>query len=180
MQPGSLTVYAGPMFSGKTEALIHHVLEAESNGLRVRAYKPSLDTRYEDSYIHSHNGSLIKSHTLAPDAPDLPADVHLIAIDEAQFLTPDAVPRILAAVQAGRQVVVSGLDLDCFGKPFGPMPILMAFANEVRKLAGICSRCALPSVRSHRLVRSEAAILVGGSEMYEPRCTSCFDPAGGL
>ena len=168
------------MFSGKTEALIHHILEAESNGLKIRAYKPTLDTRYEDSYIHSHNGSLIKSHTLAPDAPDLPTDVGLIAIDEAQFLTLEAVPRILEAVRAGQRIVAAGLDLDCFGKPFGPMPVLMAFANEVRKLSGICSRCAHPSTRSHRLVRSEAAILVGGSEMYEPRCAQCFDPEGGL
>lgn len=169
----------GPMFSGKTEALIKHVLAADKY-MMAKAFKPTLDTRFKDSYIHSHGGSKIKSYPLDPEAMDLPLNVGLIAIDEAQFLSLDAIPRIMEALRRGQNVVLSGLDLDAFGRPFGPMPWLMAFANDVRKLSGTCAQCSLPSTRSQRLIKSDEAILVGGSDIYEPRCLACFEPAGSL
>lgn len=169
---------AGPMFSGKTETLIYRVRLARDLS-RTVAFKPVTDTRHADEFIHSHDGLKIEAKCLAPDAPDLPLGAEIIAIDEAQFLSSDAVPRLLDAVRAGVRVIVAGLDLDCFGRPFGPMPVLMAFANEVVKLSGRCSKCGGPSTRSHRLIRSDAAILVGGSETYEPRCVVCFDSKGG-
>lgn len=179
MSAGRLEVIAGPMFSGKTEALIHRVRMAHAFDMRVIAFKPVTDTRHADTFIHSHGGQKIEARMLERDAPELPYDVGVIVIDEAQFLSSDAIPRILDAVRSGTRVIVAGLDLDCFGHPFGPMPILMAFANEVVKLSGKCARCKQPSTRSHRLVRSDASILVGGSETYEPRCAVCFDPKGG-
>jgi thymidine kinase len=166
------------MFCGKTEQLISRVLAAVSPA-GVIVYKPVNDTRYADSYVHSHNGLRIAAVGLGLDAPDMPHDVGVIAIDEAQFLLSDAVPRIIEAVRAGVRVICAGLDLDCFGRPFGPMPILMAYANEIVKLSGTCGKCPRPSTRSHRLIRSDAAILPGGAETYEPRCVVCFDPKGG-
>lgn len=174
---GRLEVICGPMFAGKTEALIQRVKTANDLGGKY-VFKPTTDTRHADQLVHSHAGTVIEALSLAPDAPDLP-EAGVIAIDEAQFLSGDAIPRLLEAVKFGTRVICAGLDLDAFGRPFGPMPILMAFANEVTKLSGTCAKCRRPSTRSHRLVRSDAAILVGGSESYEPRCIVCFDPKGG-
>ena len=176
---GRLEVICGPMFAGKTEALIGRVQSANDLG-GVFVFKPVSDTRHADSFVHSHNGLKIASCGLEPDARNLPLEAGVVAIDEAQFLSSDAIPRILDVVRAGVRVICAGLDLDAFGRPFGPMPILMAFSNEVTKLSGTCARCNRPSTRSHRLVRSDAAILLGGAEAYEPRCVVCFDSKGGL
>ena len=167
------------MFGGKSTTLIHRIHMAGLAGTSFRAFKPVIDTRSGDSFIHAHGGEKIEAEFIDRDTPNLPKDVGLIAIDEAQFLTSDAVPRILDVVRDGVRVIAAGLDLDAFGRPFGPMPILMAFANEVVKLAGTCARCRQPSTRSHRLVCSSSAILVGGAEVYEPRCLRCFDPREG-
>ena len=174
---GALTVLCGPMFSGKTELLIQRVLAAT---VKAVVYKPVADTRYADMFVHSHNGLRIAAVGLELDAPNLldDTDVGVIAIDEAQFLLSDAVPRILEAVRAGVHCIVAGLDLDSFGRPFGPIPILMSFATDVVKLSGKCARCTRASTRSQRLVQDTSPIWVGGAEAYEPRCLQCFDSRG--
>ena len=180
---GSLVVLTGPMFSGKSSRLITRVRLAEIEGFKVRAFKPVTDTRNTDSWIHSHNNEKIPAEFIERDGTGLPTTpgVELLAIDEAQFLLDSAVPRILDLVRQGTRIIAAGLDLDAFGRPFGNLPMLMAFANEVVKLTGKCAKCPSPSTRSHRLVRSttDATILVGGAETYEPRCLPCFDPNGG-
>jgi thymidine kinase len=106
--------------------------------------------------------------------------VALIAIDEIQFFSLDAVPRILDVVRSGVNVVVAGLDLTSKGEPFGPVPALMAYADSVVKLTSRCSKCNKPATRSHRRVVSTETVLIGGTEAYEPRCLACFDPRGGI
>jgi len=172
-----LTVVAGPMFSGKTESLIKHVRTTRG---RVVVYKPVTDTRHEAAAVISHNGSSVPAEWIARDAPDLPRDVALIAIDEIQFFSLDAVPRILDVVRSGVNVVVAGLDLTSKGEPFGPVPALMAYADSVVKLTSRCSKCNKPATRSHRRVVSTETVLIGGTEAYEPRCLACFDPRGGI
>jgi thymidine kinase len=168
------------MFSGKTEALIKRAYQTEKvYGLKAVVFKPFADTRHQQAEVISHNGTSIPAKWLAKDAPNLPHDVGLIAIDEVQFLSLDAVPRIMEAVNAGVMVMVAGLDLTSKGEPFGPVPALMALADSVVKLVSRCAKCSTPANRSQRLVVSSETVLVGGTESYEPRCLSCFDPKGG-
>lgn len=178
---GSLRVVVGPMFAGKTEHLIGTVRAARIAGQRIAVVKPSVDTRNPGVEITSHAGNRIEAVTVARDGSDLPVDVDVLAIDEVQFFSGDAVPKIVSAAFERNVVVVAcGLDLDAFGRPFGPVPSLLAFADEVVKLRGMCAACGAPSSRSQRLVasRERDAILVGGSDLYEPRCRACFTPGG--
>ncbi len=177
---GCLEVIVGPMFSGKTETLIGRVQPLKDLCLwRVAVFKPTTDTRHDVPKVISHAGSSIDAQWIARDAPNLPHDVHLIALDEVQFFSFDAVPRILAAVRAGVQVIVAGLDLTYRAEPFGPVPALLAYADSVTKLTSRCGRCGEPATRTQRLVASNNTVLVGGAEAYEPRCLACFDPNGG-
>lgn len=174
-----LEVVCGPMFSGKTEALIKRVRDVEHlHGQKVAVFKPVTDTRHLVPAVISHNGTSIVAKWLERDARDLPSDVALIALDEAQFFSLDAVPRILEIVRAGVRVIAAGLDLTYRAEPFGPMPALMALADEVTKLASRCAKCHQPATRSQRLVSSGETVLVGGSESYEPRCLTCFEVKG--
>lgn len=181
VRTGRLEIIAGPMFAGKTRTLIDRVQAAVVTNRWVVVYKPVIDTRHNDTHIHAHSGEVIPSYPLEADAPKLPHDVDVIAIDEAQFLTSDAIPRLLEAARAGVRVILAGLDLDASGRPFGPMPVLMAFADEVVKITGTCAKCQRPSTRTHRLFRpaEDVVIQVGGADKYEPRCVICFDPRGG-
>ena len=176
---GKLDVVVGPMFSGKTEALIRRAYQTEKfYGLKAVVFKPVADTRHQHAEVVSHDGTSIPARWIAKDAPNLPHDVGLIAIDEVQFLSLDAVPRIMDAVNAGVTVMVAGLDLTSKGEPFGPVPALMALADSVTKLVSRCAKCSKPATRSQRLVNSTETVLVGGIESYEPRCLACFDLKG--
>jgi thymidine kinase len=172
--PGSLEVIAGSMFSGKTVRLIARLRDAESQGLRVRAYKPRVDNRYAVDAIVSHTGTRFPASVFEQGVPQT-ADV--VGIDEVQFLPESVVDLVLQWVKQGARVIVSGLDLDCWGKPFGPMPTLLSYATEVQKLTAICAQCGGEASRSQRLATTESTIFVGGAEAYEPRCFSCFEPA---
>lgn len=179
---GRLEVVVGPMFSGKTEALIKRVHRAEHyHGWNVAVFKPVTDTRHAQEAVISHNGSSIPARWLERDAPNLPLDARLIGLDEVQFFSLDAIPRILEAVRAGVHVVCAGLDLTYRAEPFGPVPALMAYADEVVKLTSRCSKCFQPATRTQRRIATPdaPAVLVGGAETYEPRCLGCFDPRGG-
>ncbi len=179
MSSGRLEVVAGCMFSGKTETLIKRVRQVRDyRGEKIAVFKPVTDTRHAASAVISHNGTQIEAQWLERDAPNLPQDVSLIALDEAQFLSLDAVPRILESVRAGITVIAAGLDLTYRAEPFGPMPALMALADEVTKLTSRCAKCHQPATRSQRLAASAETVLVGGAESYEPRCLACFDPRG--
>jgi thymidine kinase len=179
MDRGNLRVVVGPMFAGKTEYLIRAVAEAEEFGATVAVVKPAIDTRNPGLEIISHAGTRVHATTISRDAHDIPEGIDMLAIDEVQFFSFDAVPKIVeVAYQRGVHVVACGLDLDAFGHPFGPVPALLAFADEVVKLRGTCARCGASSARSHRNIKSRDAILVGGADMYEPRCVGCFTPAG--
>jgi thymidine kinase len=180
MGAAQLEVIVGPMFSGKTSALIQRAWNLENFfKWKVAVFKPVTDTRHNVSKIVSHDGVAIDAKWMNRDASELPHNVDLIAIDEVQFFSLDAVPRILEAVHAGVRVVVAGLDLTCWGEPFGPVPALMSYADSVTKLASRCAKCHQPATRTQRLSSSNDTILVGGAESYEPRCLTCFDPKRG-
>jgi thymidine kinase len=173
-------MFVGPMFSGKTESLIKRVTTTLFYyGGKAAVFKPVTDTRHAEPKIVSHDGAEIPALWLERDAPNLPHDVDLIALDEVQFFSLDAVPRILEAMAAGVNVVASGLDLTFRAEPFGPVPALMAYADVVTKLTSRCGQCHKPASRTQRLVTADSTVLVGGAESYEPRCVTCFDPKGG-
>ena len=175
---GKLVVITGCMFAGKTEELIQRLWKAEEEGKHIEAFKPTVDTRHEGDNIHSHSGKMVVAHRINLEAWPLPS-TDVLAIDEAQFLSLDAVPRILEALRHVPQVILAGLDLTSKGEPFGPMPAFMAFADEVHKLRAKCKKCGQVATRSHRLSRSTETTYIGGEGAYEPRCLLCFDPKGG-
>jgi thymidine kinase len=169
-----LDVFSGPMFAGKTAALIARVRSAFNQGLTARVFKPLTDTRVAAAEVRTHTGDSIEAIWTPPDGSAIPSGLDLVALDEAQFFSFDVLPRLLALMQEGTNVVVAGLDLTSKGEPFGPMPALMAYANEVHKLTARCS-CGEAATRSYRKVEGKATVLVGGSDAYEPRCFACFN-----
>ncbi len=174
---GTLEVIVGPMFAGKTETLILRMSLALQDEEWVELLKPLTDTRYPGEEVISHNGRKMGASWTQPDLENFPSKAAVVGIDEAQFLSPEAIPVILAAVKRGQRVILAGLDLYSTGLPFGPMPTFMAYADKVTKVRGLCSRCPAPSTRSQRLCSSEGgAVLIGGADTYEPRCLACFDP----
>lgn len=173
---GGITVIAGPMFSGKTEHLISRLVQANARGLRAHAYKPRVDNRYAVGALVSHGGQRFPAR-IYEDGVSSEAD--MIGVDEAQFLPESLTVHALEWAKEGRQVVVSGLDLNCFGEPFGAMSRLLALATEVVKLTSKCARCGGVGTRSQRILPLDFAhgqMFIGGSEAYEARCFSCFSP----
>lgn len=176
---GWIEVIVGPMFSGKSEELIRRLRRAEIARKRVQIFKPVIDDRYSKNGIVSHSGLEIPSDTVA-DADEIVRKVNLltevVGIDEAQFLGPGLVSVCQSLAQAGKRVIVSGLDMDYLGRPFEPMPTLLTVAEEITKLLAICIRCGNPAVHTQRLVHSDELIVVGAKGMYEARCRRCFEP----
>lgn len=171
MNPGQLIVLAGPMFAGKTETLISSAVRVPEDQRIV--YKPVADTRHEGSDIRSHDGRVIPASFIDLSLHDAELKP-CIFIDEAQFLAPCSVDKVMEMVHHGSRVVLAGLDLDYRAKPFGPMPDFMCLANTVIKLTGKCAQCSKPSCRTYRTKNLRGTILVGGAEAYEPRCLTCF------
>lgn len=170
MTAAKLTIFCGPMFAGKTEGLIDRVLASKS---AVRVYKPTVDTRHTSSEIISHAGRKLHASWVSPDLTKVwPGG--LVAIDEAQFLKPEAVEVVRDLLANDTSLVLSGLDYDCFGNPFGPMPAFMALATEVVRLEATCARCGQKASWTHRKVAVDGQVLVGGENLYEPRCTPCW------
>ena len=176
---GWIEVVVGPMFSGKSEELIRRLRRAEIARQRVQIFKPAIDERYAANEIISHSGLGISSDTVTR-AGEIMEKVQprteVIGIDEAQFLGDEVVEVCTKLANLGKRVIVTGLDTDFRGRPFEPMPRLLAVAEEITKLLAICVRCGNPAVHTQRLVESEELVVVGASGMYEARCRRCFEP----
>ena len=176
---GWIEVVVGPMFSGKSEELIRRLRRAEFARQRVQIFKPAIDERYAANEIISHSGLGIPSDSVTK-ASEIMERVQprteVIGIDEAQFLGDDVVDVCTKLANLGKRVIVTGLDTDFRGRPFEPMPRLLAVAEEITKLLAICVRCGNPAVHTQRLVESEELVVVGASGMYEARCRRCFEP----
>lgn len=184
---GHIELICGSMFSGKTEELIRRVRRAEIAKQRVQVFSHSLDTRYGESKVASHNGmnwGALPVQTSEQILERLDPEATVVAIDEAQFFDWKIAEVANTLAQRGVRVIIAGLDLDFRGEPFGPMPLLMAQAEQVDKLSAICVVCGAPASRSQRLIDGKPAkyddpvIRIGASEVYEARCRHCHEVPG--
>ena len=189
---GKLEVITGCMFSGKTEELIRRLERVRIARKRIVLFKPTIDNRYSERAVVTHYGREFAAHLLPPGEELLSALVSIVgaetietatvvAFDEGNFFS-DKLPSLCEDLVArGKRVIVAGLDLTFAGEPFGPMPALMALADEVDKLHAVCVKCGGEATRSQRLIdgkpapASDAVIKVGGTEFYEARCRSCYE-----
>lgn len=176
-QKGWIEVICGSMFSGKTEELIRRLNRAKIARQRVEIFKPSIDIRYSDVEVVSHNENVIRSTPVdtASNILLLTGDVDVIGIDETQFFDMAIVEVCQKLADMGIRVIVAGLDMDFKGKPFGPMPQLMATAEYVTKVHAICMRCGGLATFSHRLTLEEKLVVLGEKNEYEPLCRECFN-----
>jgi thymidine kinase len=184
VQPGRMEVITGPMFSGKSEELIRRLKRAQIARLRIASFKPEIDLRYQPDAISSHSAQTIRAVSVR-DVDRLRAvlfpaldTVDVVGIDEAQFFDELLVGLAMELVEAGKRVVLAGLDTTFAGEPFAPMPALMAIADEVVKLSAVCMVCGAPAIHTQRLGASQQLVMVGASGMYEARCRACFRPEG--
>ena len=171
----------GSMFSGKTEELIRRLRRAQFANLKVEIYKPSVDVRYAEDQVVSHDLHSIPSTPI--DSPAsmllLSGDVDVVGIDEAQFFDDTIVEVAQTLADRGVRDIIAGLDTDFSGKPFGPMPALMAVAEDVQKVHAICVKCGNLANRSHRLSASDQLVVLGEKDTYEPLCRHCYNKATG-
>ena len=176
---GWIEVITGSMFSGKSEELIRRVRRAEIARQRVQVFKPQLDTRFAEDFVVSHSDIRFKAENVGSARQLLDAvrpDTEVVAVDEGQFFDAE-LPMILSTLaDQGKRVIVAGLDQDYLGKPFEPMPQLLAIAEYITKTLAICMVCGNPANHTQRLVASKDRVLLGAGGMYEARCRHCFDP----
>lgn len=173
---GCIEVICGSMFSGKTEELIRRMKRAQYAKQKVEIFKPEIDTRYDTVKVVSHEGNSIHS-TPVPASSHillLASDVEVVGIDEAQFFDAGLPDVCTQLADNGVRVIVAGLDMDYLGKPFGPIPALLAIAEHVTKVHAICMRCGNIANHSHRITEEEALVLLGETSNYEPLCRDCF------
>ena len=175
---GWLEVIAGCMYSGKTEELIRRIRRAQYARQPVVVFSPSIDRRYSDDSVDSHSGLKLRSFRVqrAREIPALVGDARVVGIDEGQFFDGDLVAVANDLAKEGRRVIVAGLDLDYRGRPFDPMPALLATAEYIDKMLAICVICGNPADRSQRIVNRDTRVLVGEKDAYEARCRRCWDP----
>lgn len=176
---GQIEVICGSMFSGKSEELIRRIRRARIARQRVQVFKPALDTREGDDAIASHSLMRLDAVTMESAAAILRAvddRTDVVGIDEIQFFDVGVVEVIDKLANLGKRVIVAGLDQDYLGRPFDPMPQIMAIAEYVTKTLAVCSRCGAPANRSQRLISDNGRVLVGASDAYEARCRRCFEP----
>ena len=177
--PGCIEVITGSMFSGKSEELIRRLRRAQIARQRVQIFKPLVDGRYSREHIVSHSDMRIDAE-LVEHAENilekLSSRTEVVGIDEGQFFDATLVDVCNQLANAGKRVVVAGLDTDFLGKPFEPMPQLLAVAEYITKTLAICMRCGSPANQTQRLVASKDRVVVGGAGSYEARCRRCFEP----
>lgn len=176
---GSIEVICGSMFSGKTEELIRRMKRAEFAKQKVAIYKPCIDVRYSEDKVVSHDSHSIPSIPISSPSCmlEISNDIEVVGIDEAQFFDDSIVEVAQTLANRGVRVIIAGLDTDFLGKPFGPMPALMAVAEDIQKVHAICVRCGGPANHSHRLSKSEQLVVLGEKDIYEPLCRHCFNAA---
>ncbi len=176
---GWVEAICGPMFSGKSEELIRRLRRAMIARKRVQVFKPALDDRYAVDEIVSHGDWRMKSEVIQ-QAPEILQKLdwrtQVVGIDEANFLGPALVDIAGQLADSGKQVIIAGLDTDYMGRPFPPMPELLALAESITKTLAICVRCGNPAKHTQRLVESDDLIVVGAAGIYEARCRRCFEP----
>ncbi|MEA2106649.1 MAG: thymidine kinase [Bacteroidales bacterium] len=174
---GWVEVICGSMFSGKTEELIRRLKRAEYAKLKVEIFKPMIDTRYSEEDVVSHDENTIRSTPVESSGNILllSGNVDVIGIDEAQFFDDNLVDVCNQLANNGSRVIVAGLDMDFRGKPFGPIPALMAQAEYVTKVHAICMKCGNLAQYSHRITKSDKLVLLGEKDEYEPLCRVCFN-----
>jgi thymidine kinase len=173
---GWIEVVCGSMFSGKTEELIRRLKRAQIANKKVEIFKPQIDTRYHETDVVSHDSNSIRSTPVihSENILLLSEGVEVAGIDEAQFLDAE-LPRVCEALaQKGVRVIVAGLDMDFEGKPFGPIPNLLAVADYITKVHAICVKCGDIAHFSYRTSADKNRILLGELESYEPRCRNCY------
>ncbi|MBN1821218.1 MAG: thymidine kinase [Prolixibacteraceae bacterium] len=173
---GSIEVIAGSMFSGKTEELIRRLRRAKFARQTAEIFKPQIDVRYSVEEVVSHDENSIRSTPVENSANILllTGDVDIVGIDEAQFFDKGLVDVVVTLANMGIRVIIAGLDMDFKGKPFGPMPDLMAVADFVTKVHAICVHCGNIAQFSHRTSDKEQVVLLGEKDIYEPLCRSCY------
>ena len=176
---GCIEVVCGSMFSGKTEELIRRLRRAQFANQKIAIFKPSIDKRYSDVEVVSHDFHKITSRPVKEAAQmlDIEPDVQVVGIDEAQFFGEELVDVCQTLANRGVRVIAAGLDTDFMGVPFGPIPKLMAVAEDVQKVHAICVKCGNLANHSHRLSKSKGLVLLGEKDVYEPLCRECFNKA---
>ena len=176
---GWIEVICGPMFSGKSEELIRRLRRAMIARKRVDVFKPAIDNRYSDDEIVSHGDLRMKSQVVK-DAREITETIdwrsEVVGIDEANFMGGDLVDVAQRLADSGKQVIIAGLDTDYIGRPFPPMPNLLALSESITKTLAICVRCGNPAKHTQRLRGSDDLIVVGAADIYEARCRRCFEP----
>jgi thymidine kinase len=180
--PGRLEVITGPMFSGKSEELIRRLKRARIARQRVTCFKPDIDLRYHRTSIASHSDQTHEACTVANVErlrealfPILET-TDVIGIDEVQFLDESVIPLSVELIHLGKRVIMAGLDTTFNAEPFGPVPALMAIADEVTKLSAVCMVCGQPAIHTQRLGQSQELVVVGAAGLYEARCRTHFQP----
>ncbi len=177
--PGWIEVITGSMFSGKSEELIRRLRRAQIARQRVQIFKPIIDGRYSHEHIVSHSDMRIDAelvNTASEILEKLNHRTEVVGIDEGQFFDTTLVDVCDQLANAGKRVIIAGLDTDFLGKPFEPMPQLLAIAEYITKTLAICMRCGSPANQTQRLVASKDRVVVGGAGAYEARCRRCFEP----
>jgi thymidine kinase len=176
---GSIEVITGSMFSGKTEELIRRLRRAQFAGLKVEIFKPSLDKRYSEDRVVSHDDKSIVSTPVdnASSILLLAGEVDVVGIDEAQFFDNSIVEVCNNLANNGVRVLVAGLDMDFMGNPFGPMPAILSISEYITKVHAICMRCGSLAQYSFRKSEEEQVVLLGEKDKYEPLCRECYNKA---
>ncbi len=176
---GCIEVICGSMFSGKTEELIRRLKRAQFAKQKIATFKPTIDKRYSELDVVSHD-----SHTISCTPIKSPSrmlqiapDVEVVGIDEAQFFDESLIEVAQTLANRGVRVIVAGLDTDYLGKPFGPIPGLLAIAEDVQKVHAICVKCGSLANHSHRLSDSRKLVVLGEKDIYEPLCRDCYNKA---
>lgn len=177
---GWIEVIAGCMFSGKTEELIRRIRRAQIARQNVAIFKPRIDTRYSSDHIVSHSEARLLSTVVekSQEILELSRDAQVVGIDEGQFFDMGIVDVAEQLANQGKRVIIAGLDQDYRGKPFEPMPQLLAIGEYITKTLAICMVCGNPADRTQRTSSSSERVLVGAKDSYEARCRKCFEPPG--
>lgn len=175
---GSIEVICGSMFSGKTEELIRRINRVKIAKRKIQIFKPTIDRRYSRTDIVSHSNSSSEALPVQ-NAPvilnTVEDDTEVVAIDEAQFFDDTILDVVRQLVLNGKRVIIAGLDMDYMGQPFGPMPNLMALADDVYKCRAICVKCGHLANYSYRITNANQQVMIGAKQEYMPLCRCCYD-----